>query len=132
MKSQDDIVKIDPLYTDAVAFVKSQGHASCYAMMSQFKISYGRAVRLMDDMEYNEVVQPLLLDDDGETKPESGPRKLMTAEFKKMYTKYEQERRARLAERELERKKVADAAAKARAAAAVVQAPEPKKRRGKK
>lgn len=118
------------LYDRVVTFVKQQGGASCYAIMKEFKLSYGQVVRLMDTMEEQEIVQPYLRDDDGSQKYESGPRKLMTPEFKKFYEKHERDRLQRIADRrvvqEAERKTQAEAATRQ-----MLQTPEKSKKKKK-
>ena len=49
----------DPLYEDAVAFVRESGRASISAVQSKLKIGYNRAARMIEEMEAEGVVTPM-------------------------------------------------------------------------
>ena len=49
----------DPLYEDAVAFVRESGRASISAVQSKLKIGYNRAARMIERMEAEGVVTPM-------------------------------------------------------------------------
>ena len=89
----------EDLYDRAVSVVTEQGVASTYTLMKELNLTYSRVVMLMDEMELKEIIQPYLRDDAGFYLAESGPRKLMTPEFKQYYATYERDRLARIKER---------------------------------
>ena len=88
-----------PIYLQVEEFVKKQGHASCYEIMNKFSVTYSQSVKLMDELERKEVVQFFLKDDNGDSIPENGPRKLMTSSFKKQAIKHEEDRVQRVKNR---------------------------------
>lgn len=49
----------DPLYADAVAFVRESGRASVSAVQRKLKIGYNRAARMVEEMERQGVVTPM-------------------------------------------------------------------------
>ena len=49
----------DPLYADAVAFVRESGRASISAVQRKLKIGYNRAARMIEEMEAEGVVTPM-------------------------------------------------------------------------
>ena len=52
----------DPLYADAVAFVRESGRASISAVQRKLKIGYNRAARMIEEMEAEGVVTPMASD----------------------------------------------------------------------
>ena len=48
----------DPIYSDAVEFVLSQGKASISLIQRRFKIGFNRAARFVDQMEQDGIVGP--------------------------------------------------------------------------
>lgn len=53
----DDIVS-DPMYADAVAFVREQGKASISLIQRRFRIGFNRAARFVEQMEQDGVIGP--------------------------------------------------------------------------
>lgn len=49
----------DPLYADAVAFVRESGRASISVVQRKLKIGYNRAARMIEEMERQGVVTPM-------------------------------------------------------------------------
>ena len=52
----------DPLYEDAVAFVRESGRASISAVQRKLKIGYNRAARMIEEMERQGIVTPMASD----------------------------------------------------------------------
>ncbi len=52
----------DPLYADAVAFVRESGRASISAVQRKLKIGYNRAARMIEEMERQGIVTPMASD----------------------------------------------------------------------
>jgi DNA segregation ATPase FtsK/SpoIIIE-like protein len=77
---QSQINAWNVLYEQAVTLAYKEGSASCYSMMSNLKISYAKAVELMDGMEEMGVVEPLpklfRISEEGKDIHKSGPRSL--------------------------------------------------------
>lgn len=52
-----EVIK-DPLYDQAVSFVREVNHVSTSAIQRKFMIGYNRAARIIEDMEQNKVISP--------------------------------------------------------------------------
>lgn len=61
--------EIDPLYQDAVTFVKSSGTASVSAVQRKLKIGYNRAARMIERMEIEQIITPMRADGSRELIP---------------------------------------------------------------
>lgn len=60
-----DDVASDPIYADAVAFVREQGKASISLIQRRFRIGFNRAARFVEQMEQDGIIGP----SDGSSKP---------------------------------------------------------------
>ncbi|WP_431520712.1 DNA translocase FtsK [Chromatium okenii] len=50
--------ELDPLFDDAVVYVRTAGRASQPSLQRQFKISYQRAIRIISTMEQRGIIGP--------------------------------------------------------------------------
>jgi uncharacterized membrane protein YukC len=121
-------MRFEEHYAEVLAFVRKQGHASCFEMMKEFHISYADSVRLMDTLEERSIVD-VYDPEEYVANGCKGPRPFMTATRKKKreQQKLEREEAERQQKKQEEKEREQEKKPKA-APVAPQQVPEVRKR----